>query len=86
MTWSGKVWLGRAGFGEARPGAVGYHDPLSFFSLLFSENYRRFEHLAGVRVTVAADVPADVATRIRTAGLSPVEVGAIVAAGLRGRA
>jgi hypothetical protein len=54
--------------------------------LLFSENYRRFEHLAGVRVTVAADVPADVATRIRTAGLSPVEVGAIVAAGLRGRA
>lgn len=48
--------------------------------------YRRHQFAEGKRVTVAADVSADVATRIRTAGLSPIEVGAIVAAGLRGRA
>lgn len=46
---------------------------------------RAQEHAAGL-VTVRTRVPADVAARLRTAGLSPVEAGALLAAGLKGRA
>jgi hypothetical protein len=47
--------------------------------------YRRHQFAEGKRETVAADIPIDIAAQLRATGLSPVEIGALVVAGLAGR-
>jgi len=42
--------------------------------------YRRHEHETTAKIAIV--IPVDVAERLRTAGLSPVEIGALVVRGL----